>query len=105
MEIENTLQEFGVLFIIHLFFFKSSINLHSNRIRASLWRRLLALQDGVLSRVLAGVLSLDPIAPILTDAHLQALDRRLKTILEQVQVCISKYGIDVIVMDSLPNPR
>ncbi|CAG5135867.1 unnamed protein product, partial [Candidula unifasciata] len=75
------------------------------QIRSSLWQRLLALQDGVLSGVLAGILSTDPISPILTDAHFKALDRRLKTVLEEVQKCISQVGIHAIVADTVSPSR
>ncbi|RUS78169.1 hypothetical protein EGW08_014078 [Elysia chlorotica] len=70
------------------------------QIRASLWQRLLALQEGVLSRVLASVLGQDPIAPILTDRHLSALDRRLGAVLDQIGACVDRVGIKAIVVDS-----
>ncbi|GFO00662.1 glycosaminoglycan xylosylkinase [Plakobranchus ocellatus] len=69
-------------------------------IRASLWQRLLALQDGVLSRVLASVLEQDPIAPVLTQSHLEALDRRLEKVLHQVEECVDRVGIAAIVVDN-----
>ncbi|KAK3759718.1 hypothetical protein RRG08_064439 [Elysia crispata] len=73
------------------------------QIRASLWQRLLALQEGVLSRVLVSVLEQDPIAPILTQKHLSALDRRLGTVLDQVGACVDRVGINAIMVDSSNN--
>ncbi|XP_059171966.1 glycosaminoglycan xylosylkinase-like [Physella acuta] len=75
------------------------------KIRSSLWQRLLALQDGILSKVLEGVLSHDPIAPVLTRQHLEALDRRLVTVLEQIQLCLDKFGISAVVTDSFDKGR
>ncbi|XP_012944924.2 glycosaminoglycan xylosylkinase [Aplysia californica] len=68
------------------------------QIRASTWQRLLALQDDVLSQVLAGVLANDPIAPVLSQRHLDALDRRLVYILDVIQGCITRVGMGAIVM-------
>ncbi|CAL1533963.1 unnamed protein product [Lymnaea stagnalis] len=70
------------------------------QIRASLWQKLLTLQDGILSKVLSGILANDPIAPVLTQPHLDALDRRLKTILDQIQACIAEVGTQAIVFES-----
>lgn len=58
------------------------------RIRYSTYKRLLLLRHGVLSRVLRNVLRQDPIAPILTEEHYQALDRRLEIVLEKIQTCL-----------------
>lgn len=45
-------------------------------------------------------LSVDPVAPILTQAHLVALDRRLAIVLEQVRECTSRRPFqDVIIAD------
>ncbi|XP_048777828.1 glycosaminoglycan xylosylkinase-like [Ostrea edulis] len=57
-------------------------------IRYSTYKRLLLLRHGVLSRVLRNVLRQDPIAPILTEEHYQALDRRLEIVLEKIQTCL-----------------
>ncbi|KAK6195413.1 hypothetical protein SNE40_000850 [Patella caerulea] len=66
-------------------------------LRVKTWQRLLSLQGGILSSVLRGVLDGDPIAPVINDKHLIALDRRLKSALNEVDICISKYGMKVIV--------
>ncbi|GFR94699.1 glycosaminoglycan xylosylkinase [Elysia marginata] len=72
---------------------------NGKRIRASLWQRLLALQEGVLSHVLASILDQDPVAPVLTQPHLTALDRRLGKVLDQVGTCVDRVGIKAIVLD------
>ena len=54
--------------------------------------KLLVLQDGILGEVLKSVLSQDPVAPILTDLHLEAMDRRLKYVIGVIKDCIGKMG-------------
>ncbi|KAK3086999.1 hypothetical protein FSP39_000178 [Pinctada imbricata] len=71
------------------------------RIRYNTWEKLLIMQEGVLSQVLRSVLKQDPISPVISEPHLQALDRRLKTILEQVQACLQKNPKNVLVKDDL----
>lgn len=63
--------------------------------------RLLVLQDGILSEVLKSVLSQDPISPIITDLHLQAVDRRLKYVIAVIKDCVQKMGSqNVLLHDS-----
>ncbi|XP_071096709.1 glycosaminoglycan xylosylkinase-like [Haliotis cracherodii] len=69
------------------------------RFRFSTWQRLLALQDGVLSGVMKEILAQDPIAPILTEEHLKAMDRRLLNILLEMEKCVAENGMTGIVMD------
>uniref|UniRef100_A0A674NRM9 Extracellular serine/threonine protein kinase Fam20C-like n=1 Tax=Takifugu rubripes TaxID=31033 RepID=A0A674NRM9_TAKRU len=62
------------------------------RIRRSTWLRLrlLSLPQYRLSDIMRASLSQDPlhrVAPLLSDPHLVALDRRLKTVLETVDHC------------------
>ncbi|XP_033114493.1 glycosaminoglycan xylosylkinase-like [Anneissia japonica] len=64
------------------------------RLRQSTWDRLQELKDGELSQVMEAVLSHDPISPVLTDLHLQAMDRRLQSILETVENCFKKESIE-----------
>lgn len=79
----------------------------SPRIRRSTWLRLrlLSLPQYRLSDVMRASLSLDPlhiVAPLLSELHLTALDRRLKTVLETVDRCQrrrSKGGGEVIYDD------
>lgn len=68
-------------------------------IRFSTWQRLQALGNSVLSSVLNQVLVVDPIHPVLTRPHLEALDRRLDKVLQEVQHCINLNGMNTVVMD------
>ena len=68
------------------------------RIRETTWHRLLVVQDGILSEVLKTTLSQDPIAPVITDLHLQAIDRRLKYILDVIKDCIQKSGTEKVLL-------
>lgn len=68
------------------------------RIRFKTWQRLLILQDGVLSAVLREILKQDPISPVLTEAHLVAVDRRVRGVLAQIQVCIDREGLDTVLV-------
>ncbi|XP_078022513.1 extracellular serine/threonine protein kinase FAM20C [Epinephelus lanceolatus] len=69
------------------------------RIRRSTWLRLrlLSLPQYRLSDVMRESLSHDPlhsVAPLLSEPHLTALDRRLKTVLETVSRCQKRHGGD-----------
>ena len=46
-------------------------------------------------------LSWDPVAPVLWEPHLEALDRRLDKILLEVRTCIDKSAnpLDVVIND------
>ncbi|KAK7502652.1 hypothetical protein BaRGS_00006227, partial [Batillaria attramentaria] len=68
-------------------------------IRYSTWQRLLSLQNSVLSSVLNLVMVSDPIHPVLTQLHLDALDRRLDKVLQEVQQCIDLNGMETVIMD------
>ncbi|XP_074871059.1 pseudokinase FAM20A isoform X2 [Carettochelys insculpta] len=66
--------------------------------RATLLRlQLLALPEYRLSDVMRESLLLDHLAPVLTEPHLLALDRRLWLILKTVGTCIETYGEDKVV--------
>lgn len=48
-------------------------------------------------------LSRDPLRPILTEPHLQALDRRLERVLRAVGRCVRKLGeAQVVITDFVP---
>ncbi|XP_039658877.1 extracellular serine/threonine protein kinase FAM20C-like isoform X2 [Perca fluviatilis] len=69
------------------------------RIRRSTWLRLrlLSLSQYRLSDVMRASLSHDPlhsVAPLLSEPHLAALDRRLKTVLETVSRCQKRQSED-----------
>ncbi|XP_075941428.1 extracellular serine/threonine protein kinase FAM20C-like [Anarhichas minor] len=74
------------------------------RIRRSTWLRLqlLTLSRYRLSDVMRASLSRDPlhtVAPLLSEPHLAALDRRLKTVLKTVSQCRKRRGDEVIYDD------
>ncbi|XP_070846821.1 extracellular serine/threonine protein kinase FAM20C-like [Chaetodon trifascialis] len=80
------------------------------RIRRSTWLRLrlLSLPQYRLSDVMRGSLSRDPLhreAPLLSEPHLAALDRRLKTVLETVGHCRKRQsedgGDDQVIYDDI----
>ncbi|XP_069983079.1 glycosaminoglycan xylosylkinase isoform X1 [Penaeus vannamei] len=62
------------------------------RFRAATHARLVLLSGGGLSRALRELLRLDPLAPVLADAHLRALDRRLAHVLAALSACSEKKG-------------
>ncbi|XP_069983839.1 glycosaminoglycan xylosylkinase-like [Penaeus vannamei] len=62
------------------------------RLRAATHARLVLLSGGGLSRALRELLRLDPLAPVLADAHLRALDRRLAHVLAALSACSEREG-------------
>lgn len=79
------------------------LSTHIYRIRRStlLRLRLLSLPDFHLSDVMREALVQDPLAdmaPLLSEPHLAALDRRLATVLQVVQTC-QHHRKDVIYND------
>ncbi len=83
-----------------------------SRIRRStlLRLRLLALPQYRLRDVMRASLSHDPlhrVAPLLSEPHLAALDRRLKTVLKTVSHCQKKQtedgGRDEVIYDDISN--
>ncbi|XP_006005129.1 glycosaminoglycan xylosylkinase [Latimeria chalumnae] len=68
-------------------------------IRVSTWNRLNYLRNGVLSSAIRAATSHDPIGPILTEAHLQAMDRRLLSITSTVDQCIDQFGADTVLVE------
>ncbi|XP_077425988.1 extracellular serine/threonine protein kinase FAM20C [Vanacampus margaritifer] len=83
------------------------------RIRRSTWLRLrlLSRPQYRLSDVMRDSLSHDPlhaVAPLLTEPHLAALDRRLKTVLDAVSRCVEKHGVggaDEVMYDDVSQPE
>ncbi|XP_071987754.1 pseudokinase FAM20A isoform X2 [Engystomops pustulosus] len=70
------------------------------------WQRLklLASGDFLLSDVMRESLGVDPLAPILTEPHLLALDRRLKKVLEVVQQCVRSHGEEAVLIKDIWRP-
>ena len=73
------------------------------RVRRSTWARLeefSATGDAKLSEALEASLQRDPLTPILTRPHLDAIDRRLQRIMETIRICLERYSRDVVLVDS-----
>uniref|UniRef100_A0A8C5LJR4 FAM20C, golgi associated secretory pathway kinase n=1 Tax=Jaculus jaculus TaxID=51337 RepID=A0A8C5LJR4_JACJA len=73
------------------------------RIRQSTYLRLqlLAREEHKLSLLMAESLQRDKVAPVLYQLHLEALDRRLRIVLQVVRDCIEKDGLHSVVEDDL----
>ncbi|NXI32155.1 FA20A Pseudokinase, partial [Sterrhoptilus dennistouni] len=67
--------------------------------------RLLADPEYRLSDVMRESLLQDPLAPVLTEPHLLALDRRLHLILEAVGKCIDTFGEATVVANDTAQPQ
>ncbi|TSL75279.1 Pseudokinase FAM20A [Bagarius yarrelli] len=66
--------------------------------------QLLMQPEYRLSEVMRESLARDPLGPVLTELHLQALDRRLERILRSVSRCVKKLGeAKVVVTDFMEN--
>uniref|UniRef100_A0A8B9D4L2 FAM20A golgi associated secretory pathway pseudokinase n=1 Tax=Anser cygnoides TaxID=8845 RepID=A0A8B9D4L2_ANSCY len=75
-------------------------------IKRMTWLRLqlLAEPEYRLSDVMRESLLQDPLAPVLTEPHLLALDRRLQLILKAVRKCIDTYGEGRVVANDTAPP-
>ncbi|XP_061064614.1 extracellular serine/threonine protein kinase FAM20C [Eubalaena glacialis] len=73
------------------------------RIRRSTYLRLqlLAKEEYKLSLLMAESLRRDRVAPVLYQPHLEALDRRLRVVLQAVRDCMEKDGLHSVVEDDL----
>lgn len=60
-------------------------------IRNSTYQHLKALESYKISRIIEDLLSDDPLWPLLTIEHLEALDRRLRLIIASVEVCFDSH--------------
>ncbi|XP_072429553.1 glycosaminoglycan xylosylkinase isoform X2 [Chiloscyllium punctatum] len=72
---------------------------NAKSIRVSTWNRLNYLKNGVLSTAMRTAMSHDPINPVLTDAHLDAMDRRLMAIIATIKQCIEQFGTDSVLVE------
>ncbi|XP_044603067.1 extracellular serine/threonine protein kinase FAM20C [Equus asinus] len=77
------------------------------RIRKSTHLRLqlLAREEFKLSLLMAESLRGDLVAPVLYGPHLEALDRRLRIVLQAVRDCVDKDGLPSVVEDDLGPPH
>ncbi|XP_069983274.1 glycosaminoglycan xylosylkinase-like isoform X2 [Penaeus vannamei] len=62
------------------------------RIRQAMYDRLVLLSGGGMSWALREVLAHDPVSPVLSDAHLRAIDRRVTHVLAALSACSEKEG-------------
>lgn len=75
----------------------------SSSIRVSTWNRLNYLRNGVLKSALKSAMAHDPISPVLSEPHLDAVDQRLLSVLATVKQCTDQFGMDtVLVEDRMP---
>ncbi|XP_030061281.1 glycosaminoglycan xylosylkinase [Microcaecilia unicolor] len=68
-------------------------------IRVSTWNRLNHLKSRTLKSVLKTAMAHEPIVPVLSEAHLEAIDRRLLGILATVRQCTEQFGPDVVLVE------
>ncbi|XP_049806095.1 glycosaminoglycan xylosylkinase isoform X1 [Schistocerca nitens] len=71
-------------------------------IRQTTWERLRVLAGGALSFSMEKLLQGSQIAPVLTAAHLHALDRRLLAVFAAVEMCFNHVGEAAVLWNS-PN--
>uniref|UniRef100_A0A665WRJ4 Extracellular serine/threonine protein kinase FAM20C-like n=1 Tax=Echeneis naucrates TaxID=173247 RepID=A0A665WRJ4_ECHNA len=111
----ETFEKFGnETFIIHLDNGRGSPALTSLpwlhsfcRVRKTTHLRLqlLAKEEYKLSMLMAESLVRDRLSPILIQPHLDAMDRRLRQVLNVLSECIEKEGYSYVVEDDLPGDR
>lgn len=70
------------------------------RIRKRTYEKLWSLV-GQLGRLLREILDLDELAPVLSEPHFESLDRRLKTILAAIDVCLDENGEEKVLVEIL----
>lgn len=77
------------------------------RIRKSTYLRLqlLAKEEYKLSLLMAESLRTDRVAPVLYQPHLEALDRRLRVVLQAVRDCVERDGLPSVVEDDMGPER
>ncbi|NWW37040.1 FA20A Pseudokinase, partial [Panurus biarmicus] len=85
---------------------KLLMSLFSRVKRTTLLRlQLLAEPEYRLSDMMRESLLQDPLAPVLTEPHLLALDRRLQLILDTVGKCIDTFGEATVVANDTAQPQ
>lgn len=72
-------------------------------IRLSTFNRIYAFHNGPirLSELMRHSMASDPVAPVLTDAHLAALDRRIGLILQAIRKCLFYNKAEDVFLDDL----
>lgn len=67
--------------------------------RYSTFKKLKYLYKNNFSKLLDQSLKSDPLYPVLTESHLQAIDRRVKIIFKELSDCIDKFKTTHVVID------
>ena len=62
---------------------------------------MLTQKETLLSDLLRQSLSFDLLTPVLTEAHLLSMDRRLRIVLQTVDKCIQEHGTEYVLVDNL----
>ena len=83
---------------------KSIAHITCCRVRESTWERVqeLLASDTSLSQKLDQSLRRDPVYPILTAQHLEAIDRRMAIIDKTVRQCFSRHGRETVLVAKWP---
>lgn len=68
------------------------------RIRAKTLERLHELTDDALSRIMRQVTAEDPIAPLISEPHFKAMDRRLAIVLHTVDDFVRESSIEAVLV-------
>jgi hypothetical protein len=68
-------------------------------VRYSTFLKLENLYENKFSKLLNNSLKSDQLYPILTDAHLNAVDRRLYKILNEISKCVDQFNIPQVIVD------
>lgn len=92
-------QEFINMIIVFFIQYKFICFFHF-RIRRKTYERLWSFV-GHLGQSLKEILDLDQLAPVLSEPHFESLDRRLKTILATIEVCLDDNGEEKVLVESL----
>jgi hypothetical protein len=73
------------------------------KIRRSTWTKLQELSRGAksLGSLLKGATSVDSVAPVLTDEHFGAVDRRLGKVTNLITQCIEKLGPNAVLTEDI----
>lgn len=61
-------------------------------IRKTTWERLQILSGGALTDILNELTKYDLLYPLLTNLHLEAMERRLLNVFASVEICVEKHG-------------
>lgn len=89
-------------FLLWSWWCKQACHVHflfSCSIRVSTWNRLNYLKNGVLKSALKTAMVHDPISPVLSLPHMDALGQRLLNILATVKQCTDQFGPDVVLVE------